>query len=226
MASGLLPDLFQHTVRQRSGNPIERLWQRAVALQHLLRDCTSLGPVEAEVLGGENHLHEMPEVPSVNSCVSHCSNAYPQVNEPIPTVVVKRENGLRTFSNTGWPNEHSRTLLRSPTVERFDVEIERRGHYVIVRPVGDLDLAVVDVVEQTLSPLENEFSEVVIDLRAVEFLDSTGLRAILSADARSRSNGFNLRIIKGGDQVQRLLSHTGMDKHLSLIDASELPETG
>jgi anti-sigma B factor antagonist len=111
-------------------------------------------------------------------------------------------------------------------VERFDVEVERRGHYVVVRPVGDLDLAVVDVVEQTLRPLENEFSEVVIDLRAVEFLDSTGLRMILSADARSRNDAFNLRVIKGGDQVQRLLALTGMDKHLSLIDASELPETG
>jgi hypothetical protein len=73
MASALLPDLLQNTVRQRSGNPIERLWQRAVALQRPLRDCASLGPVEAEVLGGENHLHEMPDVASVNTFVSHCS---------------------------------------------------------------------------------------------------------------------------------------------------------
>jgi anti-sigma B factor antagonist len=111
-------------------------------------------------------------------------------------------------------------------LNRFDVEVERRGNYAIVRPVGDLDLAVVDEVEAALRPLENEFGEVVIDLRAVEFLDSTGLRAILSADARSRSNGFNLRLINGSEQVQKVLALTGMDKRLPLIDASELPDAG
>jgi anti-sigma B factor antagonist len=107
-------------------------------------------------------------------------------------------------------------------LKRFDVEIDRREHCVVVRPVGELDLAAVHAVEEALGPLENEFSEVVIDLRAVEFLDSTGLRVILAADARSRSDGFNLRIIKGSHQVRRLLSLTGMDTHLQLIDADEL----
>jgi anti-sigma B factor antagonist len=111
-------------------------------------------------------------------------------------------------------------------LNRFDVEVERRENYAIVRPVGDLDLAVVDEVEAALRPLEIEFGEVVIDLRAVEFLDSTGLRAILSADARSRSNGFNLRLINGSEQVQKVLALTGMDRRLPLIDASELPDAG
>lgn len=109
-------------------------------------------------------------------------------------------------------------------MKRFDVEVERREHYVLVRPVGELDLAAVDAIEEVLSPLEREFSEVVIDLRAVEFLDSAGLRVVLSADARSQGNGFNLRIIKGGEQVEKVLSLTGMDKHLPLIDANELTD--
>lgn len=73
-------------------------------------------------------------------------------------------------------------------MESFEVHVERHQHYAVVRPVGELDLAAVNAVEKALSPLEHEFSEVVIDLRAVEFLDSTGLRVILAADARSRSN--------------------------------------
>jgi anti-sigma B factor antagonist len=107
-------------------------------------------------------------------------------------------------------------------VKRFDVEIDRRDDYVVVRPVGELDLSAGQAIEEALGPLENEFSEVVIDLRAVEVLDSTGLRVILAADARSRSDGFNLRIIKGSHQVRRLLSLTGMNTRLPLIDASEL----
>jgi anti-anti-sigma factor len=111
-------------------------------------------------------------------------------------------------------------------VKRFDVEIERRDNYALVRPVGELDLAVVDVVEQALRPLEREFKEIVLDLRALEFLDSTGLRVILSADARARANGFDLRVINGGEQVQKVLLMTGMDKHLPLIDPGELPDAG
>jgi anti-sigma B factor antagonist len=107
-------------------------------------------------------------------------------------------------------------------LKRFDVEIERCGKYVVVRPVGELDLAAVDILEAALSPVETEFGEIVIDLRQVEFLDSTGLRVILSADARSRSNGFRLKVINGTEQVRHVLALTGMDKHLPLIDAGEL----
>jgi anti-anti-sigma factor len=108
----------------------------------------------------------------------------------------------------------------------FDVEVERRADHVIVRPVGELDLGAVDAVERALRPLEREFSELVVDLRAVEFLDSAGLRAILASDARSRQDGFKLRIVNGGSQVQKVLSLTGMDKHLTLIDADELSDLG
>ena len=107
-------------------------------------------------------------------------------------------------------------------MNRFDVEIERCGKYAVVRPVGELDLAAVDSLEAALSPLETEFGKVVIDLRQVEFLDSTGLRVILSADARSRSDGFKLAVINGPEQVRHVLALTGMDKHLPLIDAGEL----
>jgi anti-anti-sigma factor len=111
-------------------------------------------------------------------------------------------------------------------MKSFEVHVERRQHYAVVRLVGELDLAVVRAVEDALSPLEKEFGEVIIDLREVEFMDSVGLRVILSANARARSDGFSLRIIKGGNQVQKLLALTRMDEHLTLIDPSALPEAG
>ena len=76
--------------------------------------------------------------------------------------------------------------------------------------------------QTALSPVETEFGKVVIDLRQVEFLDSTGLRVILSANARSRSDSFKLEVINGPEQVRHVLELTGMDKHLPLIDAGEL----
>ena len=92
----------------------------------------------------------------------------------------------------------------------------------MVRPVGEFDLAGVEAVEEALRPLEHAFGKVIIDLRGVEFLDSTGLRCLLQADARSRRNGSELQIINSdGGQVQRVLELTGMDKKLPLIDKDQ-----
>ena len=45
------------------------------------------------------------------------------------------------------------------------------------------------------------------------------MRAIVSADARSRKSGFELKIVRGPEPVQKLLYLAGLDKILPLIDA-------
>jgi anti-sigma B factor antagonist len=109
-------------------------------------------------------------------------------------------------------------------VKPFDLEIERHEDYAVLRPNGDLDLASVDDLYRALKPLEDEFKEIVVDLGMVEFLDSAGLRAIVSAHGRARHNGLELRVIKGSDQVQSLLAR--MDERLPPIDHGELPPAG
>jgi anti-sigma B factor antagonist len=96
--------------------------------------------------------------------------------------------------------------------------------YAVVHLAGDFDLAAVEAVESALVPVERRFSTVILDMRGVTFLDSMGLRAIVSADARSRKKGFELKIVRGPEHVQKLLYLAGLDKILPLIDADELPE--
>jgi anti-sigma B factor antagonist len=105
----------------------------------------------------------------------------------------------------------------------FDITVSEHGTHVLVRLCGELDLAAVEAVETTLLPLEARFPTVILDLREVTFIDSTGLRAIVSADSRSRMNGFELKIVRGSEDVQKLLYLAGLDKILPLIDADELP---
>jgi anti-sigma B factor antagonist len=105
----------------------------------------------------------------------------------------------------------------------FDITIAEHENYVLVRLCGEFDLAAVEAVETTLGPLEARFPTVILDLREVSFLDSTGLRAIVSADARARKGGFELEIVRGSADVQKLLYLAGLDKILPLIDADELP---
>jgi anti-anti-sigma factor len=104
----------------------------------------------------------------------------------------------------------------------FEIEVQERDSSVLVRLSGEIDLAAVEAIENELLPLEDRFPTVVLDLRGVTFLDSTGLRAIVSADARARKNGFELKIIRGPEQVQKILYLSGLDKILPLVDPEEL----
>jgi anti-sigma B factor antagonist len=105
----------------------------------------------------------------------------------------------------------------------FEITVEERGTHALVGLCGEFDLAAVEAVETALRPLEARFASVILDLREVTFLDSTGLRAIVSADARARKGGFELQIVRGSEGVQKLLYLAGLDKILPLIDADELP---
>jgi anti-sigma B factor antagonist len=104
----------------------------------------------------------------------------------------------------------------------FEIEVQERDSSVLVRLSGEIDLGAVEAIETELLPLEDRFPNVILDLRGVTFLDSTGLRGIVSADARARKNGFELKIIRGPEQVQKILYLAGLDKILPLVDPEEL----
>ena len=104
----------------------------------------------------------------------------------------------------------------------FEVEVERGDGHAVVRVSGEFDLAATHVVEEALLSVEDDQNRVIVlDLREVTFLDSTGLRTITSADHRARDAGRELRIVRGPEQIQKLLYVTGMDKILPLVDGPE-----
>jgi anti-anti-sigma factor len=63
-----------------------------------------------------------------------------------------------------------------------------------------------------------------LDLRELEFLDSTGLRVILSAQLRSAVDGDRLRITPGPVRVQRLFAMTGTADLLHFEDEADPPD--
>jgi anti-anti-sigma factor len=106
----------------------------------------------------------------------------------------------------------------------FGVDVTREDRVSTVRVRGEIDLAAAERLERALQSVQDEPSEVtIIDLREVTFIDSTGLSTITSADARARTDGRELRIVRGSEQVQKLLHVTGMDKILPLVDDPSEP---
>ena len=66
----------------------------------------------------------------------------------------------------------------------------------------------------------------IIDLRNLDFMDSTGLSVLVRAHQRTEEQGRQLAMVKGPQQVQRLLSLTGVADRLTLVDSPEELLTG
>jgi anti-anti-sigma factor len=83
----------------------------------------------------------------------------------------------------------------------FQIVVSEHAAGTVVVPVGELDLGTAPGLEAVLA---TQTGPVVVDLRELSFIDLTGVRVLLKADARSRQDGMNLRFIPG-PKVRRLL---------------------
>jgi anti-sigma B factor antagonist len=104
-------------------------------------------------------------------------------------------------------------------VEILDVTTEERDGLVRVVLVGELDLSTVAKVQEELRRVEeSQAPTVVIDLSRLTFLDSTGLRCIVTADERAREAGRRIVVVRGPDPVQRVFSITRLEERLEMVD--------
>jgi anti-sigma B factor antagonist len=104
-------------------------------------------------------------------------------------------------------------------VEILEVRTEDRDGLVHVSLVGELDLSTVAKVQDELRRVEDAAPPtVVLDLSKLTFLDSTGLRCIVTADERARDAGRRVVIVRGPDPVQRVFSITRLEERLEMVD--------
>jgi anti-sigma B factor antagonist len=76
--------------------------------------------------------------------------------------------------------------------------------------IGELDLASAPQLEHELAKAQAPGTRIIIDLSGLEFIDSSGLHMLLSANRRFEQNGHELVLRRGPRAVQRLfeLTHT------------------
>jgi len=89
---------------------------------------------------------------------------------------------------------------------------------------GELDLAVAAGLEATIRGLCGEgVSGIELDLSQLTFMDSSGLRVVLGAQALCAEHGCDFLVTPGRGQVQRLLELTGTTDVLPLAEAPPRP---
>jgi anti-sigma B factor antagonist len=101
----------------------------------------------------------------------------------------------------------------------LDITVNGSGSTVEITLKGELDVASDRRLSETLKQIaDSTTTTVVIDLRGVTLMDSTGLRWLITADALSQTEGFRLWIVRPQGAVARTLAATGMDARLPMID--------
>ena len=99
---------------------------------------------------------------------------------------------------------------------------EDRNGLVHVALVGELDLSTVAKVQEELRRVEaSSPATLVVDLSKLTFLDSTGLRCIVTADERARAEGRRIVIVRGPDAVQRVFAITRLEERLEMVDDAD-----
>ncbi len=99
----------------------------------------------------------------------------------------------------------------------IDVQGEDKRRRLLLR--GELDLASAPELQAAITRVTGEGArEIVIDIGALDFIDSTGLRAILTSKASCEDKGCTFGIAPAPDrvpaQVRRLLQVTGLLERL------------
>jgi anti-sigma B factor antagonist len=88
----------------------------------------------------------------------------------------------------------------------FQVEVRSADRAAVIVVSGELDLASAPALEEELTrAVTNGADPVIVDLRELEFIDSTGLGLLIKANRKAEAAGRRFAIVRGQSQVQRLL---------------------
>jgi anti-anti-sigma factor len=100
----------------------------------------------------------------------------------------------------------------------FDVATHRQGSTLVVTPRGEIDLATIELVRDAVERDRQSEENLVLDLREVGFIDTSGLRYVLELVERGGRDGFDVRLVRGPTSVQRVFEVSGLEPRLPFVD--------
>jgi anti-sigma B factor antagonist len=211
------PTPIEHSRRiaQHRHEHVRTFGGRSWILKHLgavLRDRTrSLGRAvpgaNLEAAADQIASHWQPHRP----CTQECNGRHTQlIPKAAPVKPLPRQEG-------------GEISTLAPTLQsHFRVDVRADGPAGVIAVSGELDLASSAELELELTRMIDSGSElIVLDLRDLEFMDSTGLSTLVKAHQQAAGAGKRFGVVRGPQQVQRLLSLTGVDERMTFADTPE-----
>lgn len=104
----------------------------------------------------------------------------------------------------------------------FLVDTYSTGRAITVSLSGELDMISAPALERAFARLPASQAEVIlVDLRGLEFMDSTGLHLLVQAQQIAHEAGRRFALIRGREQVQRLFDLSGVAESLTIVDSPD-----
>ena len=105
------------------------------------------------------------------------------------------------------------------TPKPFRCTTAERAGAVHVRPEGELDISSVPILEEHMrAAVDGGARRLVVDLRGLEFMDSTGLTLLTRWQGQARSDHFELALVRGDERIHRLFELTAIDALFTFTD--------
>jgi anti-sigma B factor antagonist len=104
----------------------------------------------------------------------------------------------------------------------LQIEVHRSAHSTVLVLGGELDIASAPALDEQLEQaIGPDVAFVIVDLRGLQFMDSTGLATMIRAWQAARRAGRRFVIVRGSPQVDRLFELTSVDEQFVIVDAPE-----
>ena len=100
------------------------------------------------------------------------------------------------------------------------VEVDAQQGTIHARVIGEIDLSTVAMVERRIDAAldESAATRLVVDLRELAFMDSTGLRLLVSLRRNAEPRGYELVLVRPPADVYRAVEISGLDATLHFVD--------
>ena len=100
--------------------------------------------------------------------------------------------------------------------EALTIRVRRYRGHAIVAVAGEVDIATVTRLRESLFGLTASGRTLVVDLDQVSFIDSSGLAALVGAARRAAAHGASLQVVCTRPQTRQLFRLTGLDGQIPL----------
>jgi anti-anti-sigma factor len=99
------------------------------------------------------------------------------------------------------------------------IKVERYFDTVLISIQGEFDCSCERPFREELGlALDEKATALVLDLRALKFIDSPGLRMLLALNMSTRDDGQDFTVLCGSGGVRHVLRETGLDGLLPIVD--------
>lgn len=105
---------------------------------------------------------------------------------------------------------------------QFDLETHEHGQWQVLAVTGEIDVATAPRMREAIIDMVNRGDRrIIVDLEAVDFMDSTGLGVLVGALKRVRTHEGSLRVVCTNSRVLKVFEITGLDAVFEVASSVE-----